>query len=50
MFPIEYQGNDDLFADFFGDDDALSQFKLKNRNQREHPFLPVFEDSEHTHQ
>jgi len=33
MFPIEYQGNDDLFADFFGDDDALSQFKLKNRNQ-----------------
>jgi len=33
MFPVEYQGNDDLFADFFGDDDALSQFKLKNRNQ-----------------
>jgi hypothetical protein len=33
MFPIEYQGNEGLYSDFFGDADALSQFKLKNRDQ-----------------
>ena len=33
MFPIDYQRNEGLYSDFFGDADALSQFKLKNRNQ-----------------